>query len=242
MLNNNKIISGKVSFFKEAGIKMTSHQLRDIEREKDKGYNTTLVGYNNELVGFFVLADEVKPETKSVIGQLKNLGIEKFVMLSGDNEKVSERVAKEVGITDYHANLLPEDKLNYLKKYLNKNYKVLAMGDGVNDTVILNASDIGVAMGGIGADVTIESGDIVLMQDNLLRVVEMMHLAKITRRIARQDFVIWGITNVAGLLMVFSNIIPRAILPIVAAAYNFITDFVPIMNSIRLFKLHLKKH
>jgi len=150
------------------------------------------------------------------------LGIEKIIMLTGDNEKIAQRIAEKVGITEYHANLLPEDKLKYLEKYLNDKYKVMAIGDGVNDVALLNAADIGIAMGGIGADVTIESGDIVLMQDNLSQVPETVRLARYTARVSKQNFVIWGITNGIGLSLVFSGFIPAIILPTFAAAYNFL--------------------
>ncbi len=239
ILNNKKVSIGKLSFFEELGIKMSVHQRRDIEREKGKGLNTTLIGCDGFLIGFFTLADEIRPNVKNILSELKNLGIEKIVMLTGDNEKIAQRIAEKVGITEYYANLLPEDKLKYLKKYLSKNYKVVAIGDGANDAALLNAADIGIAMGGIGADVTIESGDIVLMQDNLSQVPETVRLARYTARVSKQNFVIWGITNGIGLSLVFSGFIPAIILPTFAAAFNFVTDFAPILNSARLFNLHV---
>ncbi len=241
LVKGKKILTGKLSFFEESGIKITEHQRRDIAREKDKGLNTTLISYDGNPVGFFTLADEVRRNVKNVLSDLKNLGIEKVVMLTGDNEKIAERVAGAIGVTDYHANLLPEDKLKYLKKYLSKKYKTMAIGDGVNDAALLNAADIGIAMGGIGADVTVESGDIVLMADDLSKLPEIMQLAKYTNRVAKQDFVIWAITNGVGLYLVFSGFIPAIILPTFASAFNFITDFVPIINSARLFNVHIKK-
>ncbi|MCX6813086.1 MAG: cation-translocating P-type ATPase [Candidatus Azambacteria bacterium] len=236
-----KIATGKLSFLEELGIKISEHQKRDIQNEKDKGLNTTLISYDDSLIGFFTLADEIRPNVKNILSELKDLGIEKIIMLTGDNEKIAQRIAEKVGITEYHANLLPEDKLKYLEKYLNDKYKVMAIGDGVNDAALLNAADVGIAMGGIGADVTIESGDIVLMQDNLSQVPETMRLARYTARVSKQNFVIWGITNGIGLSLVFSGIIPIIILPTFAAAFNFVTDFAPILNSARLFNVHIKE-
>lgn len=241
-LGGEMIASGKLSFLQELGIKTTEHELRDVEREKDLGLSTTLISHGGKLAGFFTLADEVRPDVKDVLSELKKLGVGRIIMLTGDNEKIAAKIAKKVGITEYHANLLPEGKLEYLKKFSDKKYKVMAIGDGVNDAALLNAADIGIAMGGIGADATIESGDIVLMQDDLSRVPETIRLARFTKRVVVQNVAIWALTNGFGLFMVFSGIIPAIILPTAAAAYNFFTDFVPITNSIRLFRLHLKKH
>lgn len=233
VLDNKKIIIGKLSYLEEEGVKITRRQLRDIEREKNKGFNITLIAYDGKLIGFFVLSDEVRPNVKNIISELKRLGIKKVVMLSGDNEKIVARVAKQVGIGEYYANLMPEDKLTHLKKYLNPKYKVLAVGDGVNDAALLNAADIGVAMGGIGADITVESGDIVLMQDDLSRMPELFKLSRFTLSVAYQDLIIWAAVNSVGLFLVFIGVL----LPAGAAAYNFIGDFPPLFNSIKLLKL-----
>ncbi len=241
-LKGEAVVSGKLSFLQELGVKVTEHELRDIERENDLGLSATLISHGGKLAGFFTLADEVRPDIKDILSELKKLGVRRIIMLTGDNEKIAARVARKVGITEYHANLLPEDKLKYLKKFSGEKYKVMAIGDGVNDAALLNAADIGIAMGGIGADATIESGDIVLMQDDLSRVPETIRLARFTRRVAVQNVATWALTNGFGLFMVFSGIIPAIILPTAAAAYNFFTDFIPITNSIRLFRLHIQKH
>ncbi len=241
-MDGHKLVSGKIDFLKEAGVDISEEQLQKIENAKNAGYSTILIGRDKELIGFFTFSDQLRSNAKSVISDLKKLGIKNFIILTGDNEKITQRIAEQVGATEYYANLLPEDKLKYLKKYLGRKYKVMAIGDGVNDAAILNAADVGVAMGGIGADVTVESGDMVLMQDNLSKIPETIRLAHFTQKVARQDFLIWAITNSLGLYLVFSGLIPKVILPTVASAYNFITDFVPILNSIRLFKVHIGKH
>jgi Cd2+/Zn2+-exporting ATPase len=229
---NKRIASGKVSFFEELKIKITPHQLEAIDEEKWKGFNITLIGLDKKLVGFITLSDEVRLQVKGTISELKKLGVEKVVMLTGDNEKIAKRVADMVGIEEFYANLLPEDKLNYLKKYLSKNYKTAMIGDGVNDAAVLSLADIGIAMGAIGTDAAIESADIALMKDDLTQVPELIKIGKSTLRVVHQDLLIWAILNVVGLVLVFSKILG----PEGSAAYNFISDFFPLLNSLRLFR------
>jgi len=235
--NDKKIVSGKLSFFNEQKIQITQGELKEISKAKEKGLNVTLIAYNGKMICFCALADELRPQTKEAILELKNSGIEKIIMLTGDNEKIAKRIAQSAGISEFHANLLPEDKINYLKKYLNKKYKVAMIGDGVNDAAALALADIGIAMGAIGSDIAIETADIALMKDDLLRVPEIIKLSKYSLSVARQNFWLWGILNTIGLALVFGGFFT----PASAAAYNFITDFIPPLNALKLFRLHLKR-
>lgn len=230
------IVAGKLRFLEESGVKLTQKEREDIARVQDDGYSATLVSFDGKLAGFLSCADEVRPYFKEIIEKVRKLGVERVVMLTGDNEKVAKRIADETGITDFHANLLPENKINYIKKYLRPGVKVAMVGDGVNDAASLALADVGIAMGAIGSDAAIEAADIALMHDDLREIPETMELGLYTRRVARQDFWIWGIVNAVGLALVFARIIG----PNGSAAYNFVTDFLPLVNSLRLFNLHLK--
>ncbi|MFA6552431.1 MAG: HAD-IC family P-type ATPase, partial [Candidatus Paceibacterota bacterium] len=234
---HKKVIIGKVSFVKERGAEISQEELKVIEEKEEEGLSVSLVSLEGKLIGFFALADELKPDIKSSIIELKNLGIEKVVMLTGDNERIARRIAKITGIDEFHSNLMPEDKLKYLKKYLSKEYTTVMIGDGVNDAAALSLADIGVAMGAIGYDAAIESADIVLMKDDFSKIPELIRLSKFTFKVIYQDFIIWGITNGIGLALVFGGIIG----PTSAAAYNFLTDFLPLINSGRIFGLYLKE-
>jgi len=228
----NKIAIGKPSFFEEMKIYPDARMLSQIEKEKAKGFNITLISQGRKVVGLIALADKPRPKLKETIREFRDLGVERIVMLTGDNEKIAKKIADEVGISEFHANLLPEDKLKYIKKLLSKKYKTAMIGDGVNDAPALVLSDIGIAMGAIGSDVAIESADIALMKDDISQVPELMKISNATVKLIKNNFYMWGLINVLGFFLVFA----RFIGPSGAAAYNFITDFIPIVNSLRLFK------
>jgi len=229
---NKKIITGKVSFIQDSKIKISEQQLSEINEEKTRGFSVNLICFGDKLAGFISMTDELRLKLKETINKFKELGIEKIIMLTGDNEKIAKKIAGEIGIEEFHANLLPEDKLIYLKKYLNNKYKTAMIGDGVNDAPALALSDIGIAMGAIGSDVAIESADIALMKDEFSQIPELIGIGRSTLKVIRQNLLMWGIINTLGLFLVFLHIIN----PSEAAAYNFITDFIPILNSLRLFK------
>ncbi len=239
---NKEIISGKLSFLKERKIDISPRDLEQINIAKEKGFNVTLVAYDRHLICAAILADELRPQTKEAILELKKLGIEKIIMLTGDNEKIAQNIAHKLGIDEFHANLLPQDKISYLKKYLNKKYKVAMIGDGVNDAAALALADIGIAMGAIGSDVSIETADIALMKDDLSKVPEIIKLANYCVSVARQNFWIWGILNAVGLAAVFGGDSVGYLAPAGAAAFNFVTDFIPLANSMKLFRLHIKNN
>jgi P-type E1-E2 ATPase len=208
-----------------------------ISKEEDNGFNITLISLNDELQGFFVIADEIKYDIKDDIAELKKLGVEKIIMLTGDNEKVARRISDSLGLTEFHANLLPAQKYDFIKNTMSDRYKVMMVGDGINDAASLRLADIGVAMGAIGYDVTIESADIVLMKDNFSKIPDLIRLSRYVMKVANQDFAIWGVTNVIGLVMVLLGILK----PTGASAYNFLTDFLPLTNSVRIFSIYRRK-
>lgn len=227
-----EVVAGRFSFLEEKKIKFSDGQKKEIHHYQDEGSNVVAVGYAGRPIGFIALSDEVRPNARKTIEKLKALGVTDIVMLTGDNERVAANVAKQVGIEEFHANLLPHDKVAFIKSKLGEHGKLAMVGDGVNDAASLALADVGIAMGTIGSDAAIEAADIALMQDNLGKVAEAISLGRYTARIAKEDFVIWGIVNAIGLALVFGGVIG----PAGAAAYNFVTDFFPLLNSLRMFR------
>lgn len=220
---------GRDLFMQEKNFSFDENLKKKAEEFEEQGESISYLAKNGEVVGFFTAGDSIKEDAKQAISDLYALGVKKIVMLSGDNERSARSVAKKVGIKDFHANLLPEDKLKRLKEF-HKKYKVAMVGDGVNDAASLKISDVGIAMGALGSDSAIESADIVLMHDNLSAIPRIMTLARGAHSISLQAFGIWVVTNAFGLVLVFSGMIG----PSGAAAYNFISDFFPLMNSLRI--------
>jgi len=234
--NNKKVLAGNIKFLEKHGIVFSKDEISIIQREKSLGRMLVALGIDGFLIGFLTLSDLVRPYARHLINELKRLGIERTIMLTGDNEVVAGEMAKEIGITEFQANLLPQDKVNFIRNSLNKKYKVGMLGDGVNDAASLALADVSFAMGIIGSDVAIESADIALMKDNLRNIVDAIQMSKSTMKIVRQDLTLWGIINSIGLVLVFAGFLG----PSAAAAYNFLTDFFPPLNSLRLFKFHRK--
>ncbi len=237
-VKNHTLIAGRMQYLIGNGVKFTKEQEKKIQAVKDRGFSVIVVAQADHAVCCFVLEDEVRRTAYDAIFRTKNLGIKKWVMLTGDNEKVAEKVATELKIDEFHANLTPEDKLKFIENFKKKNLGVLAMvGDGVNDAAGLAMSDVSFAMGAIGSDAAIEAADVALMRDNLERIPQSILIARATMRVIRQNFFIWGVTNAVGLLLVFLGILH----PTGASAYNFVTDFFPIFNSLRISLINPRK-
>ncbi|NTW45903.1 MAG: cation-translocating P-type ATPase [Candidatus Moranbacteria bacterium] len=232
VLDGKRIVCGKLPFLEEEGTPVSSDERRRISGIADDEAGSILpVAYDGRVAGTILLEDEVRPEAESAIARLAELGVREVVMLTGDNEAVARKVAERLGITTYHANLLPEDKIAHLKGYIARDDGAVAMvGDGVNDAAALTLSDVGIAMGVIGTDAAIEAADVALMKDDFSKIPEAIEIGRSVGTIAKQDFVIWGVVNVVGLILVFGRILG----PEGAAVYNFLTDFLPLLNSMRL--------
>ena len=151
------------------------------------------VAADGSYVGCILIADEVKPDSKCVIAELKKIGVEKTVMLTGDDERIGKSVADELGLDAYYAQLLPDqkvEKLEMLDKQKRQGSKLAFVGDGINDAPVLARADVGIAMGGLGSDAAIEAADVVLMTDEPSKLVEAIDVAKATKRIVMQNIVI----------------------------------------------------
>lgn len=146
------------------------------------------LAYKNKCLGHIMVSDVLKSEAQSTISELKKAGIEQTVMLTGDNAKTAEIIAKECGVDNFRAGLLPQQKVDEMLK-LKKGSKVAFVGDGINDAPVLVGADIGIAMGAMGSDAAIEAADVVLMDDKLSKIPTAIRISKRTMRIVKENII-----------------------------------------------------
>lgn len=145
------------------------------------------IAQNNEYLGHLVVADVLKENAQKAVADLKNIGITKTVMLTGDSDKVAQYIADELQVDAVFSELLPQDKVAIVEKILQEKQKVAFVGDGINDAPVIALADVGIAMGALGSDAAIESADVVLMQDDPLQIVEAVKRAKYCLRIVYEN-------------------------------------------------------
>ena len=162
------------------------------------------VAIDGEYAGHIVINDKIKDDSAQAIAQLKQQGVEKTVMLTGDREEVGRHVAQQLALDEYHAELLPADKVSHVERLLSEkpaDRQLAFVGDGINDAPVLARADVGIAMGGLGSDAAIEAADVVLMDDQPSKVALAIRIARSTIAIARQNVVFAIAVKVAVLLL-----------------------------------------
>ena len=199
--DGQEIVVGRDIFLRERGIAIPFRIEQALKAQSDLGRTAILIARNREAVGLLAIADEVRAETVNAIATLKALGVGKTTMLTGDNARIARAVASQIGVDEFRADLLPEDKQRAIKEMKNSGKTVAMVGDGINDAPALALADVGIVMGGTGADVAIEAADVTLMDGNLSRLVEFVQMSrKVLRRIKLNIF-FSIIYNVIGLTL-----------------------------------------
>ena len=183
LVDGKRVFAGNIKLMKKENI--------DVECEHDEG-TVVYVSCDGEYAGCIVISDVVKENSKKAISSLKKSGIDKTVMLTGDSKQAAERVAKSLGLDEYHAELLPSDKVEWVEKLLSQKSakkKLAFVGDGINDAPVLSRADIGIAMGALGSDAAIEAADIVLMDDDPSKIALARKISVHTIKIVKENIV-----------------------------------------------------
>ncbi|MDE2037808.1 MAG: cation-translocating P-type ATPase [Patescibacteria group bacterium] len=231
-----KMLLGRLSFIESKGVKAPEQALADIRAEKDAGRGVAVLTIGGAVAGVLSYEDELRPRAREIVAETERLGVREWHMLTGDNARAAAATAAQAGIRHYHADMTPESKVAFVHAFeREKEPAVVAyIGDGVNDAASLARADVSIAMGGIGSDAAIEAADVTLMKDRLDRLPTAMRAAQQMRAIMWQCFGIWFVTNAFGLAWVVVGIPGLGVLgPAGAAAYNFLTDFIPISDALR---------
>ena len=159
--------------------------LQNIDMPVVKSTGTVIhIATDNKYLGYLIISDVIKKHAKREIANLKKLGIKRILLLSSDDEKVVEGVSKKVGIDEYYASLLPQDKVKKVEE-LTLDNKVMFVGDGMNDAPVIKLASIGVSMGGIGSDIAIEASDVVLMQDDISSIRKAILISNLTKKVVK---------------------------------------------------------
>ena len=183
LVDGKRVFAGNIKLMKKENIA--------VECKHDEG-TVVYVSCDGEYAGCIVISDVVKENSKKAISSLKKSGIDKTVMLTGDSKQAAERVAKSLGLDEYHAELLPSDKVEWVEKLLSQKSakkKLAFVGDGINDAPVLSRADIGIAMGALGSDAAIEAADIVLMDDDPSKIALARKISVHTLKIVKENIV-----------------------------------------------------
>ncbi len=199
-LGDDKVYIGNLDLFESLDDKKPSKETEvKVKSLESDGNTTMLIRQNDDYIGIIALMDTPRKEAKNTLEQLKKIGIKRMIMLTGDNQKVADAVAKEIGLTDAWGSLLPEEKVEAIKKLKDKESKVAMVGDGVNDAPAMANSTVGIAMGAAGSDVALETADIALMADKLETLPFAIGLSRKAKGIIKQN--LWVSLGIVALLI-----------------------------------------
>ncbi len=230
--HGKRVLIGNVPLLEQYGIVNDAGAAVAAKKLAAAGKTPMIVAVDESVLGVIGVADTIREDAPEMIRRLHASGVQKVVMLTGDTRLVAEAIGEAVGIDEIHASLLPEDKLDAVARLQREGHTVAMVGDGVNDAPALATADIGVAMGAAGSAVAVETADIALMGDNLLKLPEAISLAKRTVNVMRQNIWIALITVVVLLVGVFAGGVTMAIGMLVHEGSVLIV----ILNAMRLLR------
>ncbi len=225
-----RILVGRAQWLKDNGV--TEDVLKSVDVNETEGYSLIFVARDGKCIGWVGMQDMTRAEARESLVGLKENGVRRIAMISGDRQPVATRVAAEIGCEEAKGDCLPQTKVDFVKAMKAKGYKVAVVGDGVNDAPALAAGDIGIAMGAAGSEVAIHSATIALMNNDLRRLPFLVQLSRSTRAVINQNFMAGILFIIVGLTMAALGYVG----PIVAAILHNVGSFIVIFNSARLVR------
>ena len=225
-----KVLVGRAQWLKDNGV--TEDFEKSVDLNETEGWSLIFVARDGKCIGWVGLQDQTRPEARAALAELKEAGVRRIAMVSGDRQPVATRVAAEIGCEEAKGDCLPQNKVEFVRAVKAKGYHVAVIGDGVNDAPALAAGDIGIAMGAAGSEVAIHSATIALMNNDLRRLPFLVKLSRSTRTVINQNF-LFGVFFIIGGLSAAAF---GWLNPILAAVLHNAGSLIVIFNSARLVR------
>ncbi|EID15504.1 metal cation-transporting P-type ATPase C CtpC [Mycobacterium xenopi RIVM700367] len=229
------LLLGSPSLLQSENVAVSTEAAEWVRKLRRQAETPLLLAVDGTLVGLISLRDEIRPEAPDVLKKLRASGIRRIVMLTGDHPEIAEVVARELGIEEWRAEVLPEDKLEVVRQLQDEGHVVGMVGDGINDAPALAAADIGIAMGLAGTDVAVETADVALANDDLQRLLDVRDLGARAVEVIRENYGMSIAVNAAGLMIGAGG----ALSPVLAAILHNASSVAVVANSSRLIRYRL---
>jgi Cu+-exporting ATPase len=229
-MGTTSLLLGTPRFLAEEGVPLATEEAQQVTALENEGKTVLLLARAGKLLGILAAADTLRAEVPEALQQLRDLGIQRILLLTGDHASVAQAIARQAGITEVAANLLPEDKIATVRRLQAEGRRVAMVGDGVNDAPALTQADVGIAMGVAGTSVALEAADVALMRDDWTQVPEAIRLGRRTYRTIRQNMVLGIVFNVLVMGLAATGLIG----PVIAAASQAVPDVAVALNAARL--------
>ena len=229
-IENNEIYCGNSRFLQKQGIILDENIESILENLRKQGKVSILVGKNRECIGIIALSDTIRPTAKEMVVKLKNMGT-RVVLLTGDHKQTADYFAEEVGIENVYSELLPAEKVTYIKKLEEDGNKVCMIGDGVNDAPALKTADVGVSMASMGTDIAVEASDIALMGDNIEKIPYLKKLSTATIKTIKFNITDSMVINLAAIILSVMGLLN----PITGALVHNVGSVLVVLNAALLY-------
>jgi cation-transporting P-type ATPase C len=229
------LLLGSPSLLRSENVAVSEDAQQWVSRLQDEAETPLLLAVDGVLVGLISLRDEVRTNASAVLNALRADGVERIIMLTGDHPKTAAAVAAELGITEWRAEVMPDEKLEAVRELQDAGYVVAMVGDGTNDAPALAVADIGIAMGLAGTDVAVETADVALASDDLSRLLDVRDLGRHSVSVIRQNYGMSIAVNALGLAVSAGG----ALSPVLAAILHNASSVAVVGNSSRLIRYRL---
>jgi Zn2+/Cd2+-exporting ATPase len=229
-VNGAVVLVGRAQWLRDNGVQ--DDFAKSVDLNETEGWSLIFVAREGQCIGWVGLQDQTRAEARAALAELKESGVRRIAMVSGDRQPVATRVAQEIGCEEAQGECLPQNKVEFVRAMKSKGYTVAVVGDGVNDAPALAAGDVGIAMGAAGSEVAIHSATIALMNNDLRRLPFLVKLSRSTRTVINQNFLFGVAFIIGGMTLSALSYVP----PVLAAFMHTAGSLVVVFNSARLVR------